>query len=146
MDPYLLRISTINFNNILSILQAFNEINNNKIYEKPESEIQLESQIQTSIQNQSNKNIGNNSNKNLRNIFLEISEELESAKIINRYNSLTNLLFLFIKDPNFNFMLSNKLEENFEIKFIISAFNYGILYDLIKNLSFFLKKFTEYHK
>ncbi len=126
MDNYILRLSSINLNNVILILKEFNSINCNKIYDKSE--------------------INNNKNNELRFIFLDISVELESAKIEMRYNALTKLFFLFVKDCEFNFMLNDKLEDNYQSDYLQCAFHNGILNDLIKNLSFFYFRFAEYNK
>lgn len=126
MDHYILRLSSINLNNIILIMRELNNINNNKIYDKNE--------------------IKSEENNVLRHIFLDISEELESARIDSRYNALSKLFFLFIKDPEFNFLLDDKLDENFEQTFLISGFHNGILNDLIKNLNYFYYRFSEYNK
>lgn len=126
MDNYILRLSSINLNNAILILKELNNLNDNKIYEKSQ--------------------IINNEVSELRHIFLDISEELESAKIDVRYNALSKLFFLFIKDPDFNFMLNDKLDENFEVNYLSQAFHCGVLNDLIKNLSFFYYRFSEYNK
>lgn len=125
MENYLLRISSINLNNNILILKEFNSLHSIELFEK---------------------NNFQNDNKKTKQIFLEIAEELESPNIMIRYNSLTKLFFLFVKDPKFNFMLSDKLEENFESYFINFSFNSEILQDLIKNLSFLYNKFIEFNK
>jgi hypothetical protein len=126
MENYLLRIASINLSNNVLILRELNNINENKIYDKSE--------------------INQNITKNLKHVFLEIGEELESSKINVRYDALSKLFFLFVKDSDLNFMLSDKLDENFEITFLNFAFSEGFLIDLIKNFSYFYYKFFEYNK
>jgi len=126
MDNYILRLSSININNAVLILKELNNLNNNKIYIKNEIDF--------------------NQNNGLRHILLEISEELESVNINTRYNALSKLFYLFIKDPEYNFMLQDKIDENYEASYISYAFHCGILNDLIKNLSFFYFKFSEFNK
>jgi hypothetical protein len=125
MDNYVLRIASINLNNVLLILNELNNINKNEIYIKDEGNL--------------------NDHKWIRQIFLELSEELENAKIEIRYNALSKLLFLFIKDPEKNFMLNDKLEENYDTQLISSGFHNGILNVLIKNLIFFYFRFSEFN-
>ena len=125
MENYLLRISSINLNNNILILKEFNSLHSSDLFDK---------------------NNFQNDNKKTKQIFLEISEELESPNIIIRYNCLSKLFFLFVKDPEFNFMLLDKLEENFESYFINFSYNSEILQDLIKNLSFLYNKFIEFNK
>lgn len=125
IDNYILRIAAINLNNNILILKEMNNLSSNELYDK------------TKI---------NAENNFLKLTFLELGEELESAKFITRYNALSKIFSLFIKDPDFNFMLSDRLDEIFEQQIIALAFSQGLLVDLIKNLSYLFYKFNEYNK
>lgn len=129
MEIYLLRIATINLNENLSLLNEFNILFENDVISN----------------NELNKINGNVKNP-LKQYYLAISEELESFKIQIRFNALTKLLFSLINDTNFNFMLHDKLDENFNIKSLEIAYDCGLLNDLIKNLSYFNTKFLEFPK
>ena len=120
MEEHLLRIATINFNEILMLL---NELCKNNLLET--SDFQEE---------------------NIKDYLLCICEELESSNLIIRFNALNKLILLLLNQTDINFMVNKNIEENFNINYLLEALNIGLLNDLIKNLAFFYQKFLEYNK
>jgi hypothetical protein len=125
MDNHLLRIATINYYDILLLLDGLNKIHKNF------SILEITNEFTYS---------------QIKQYFLEIAEDLDSCNVITHYNALTRLLFSFIINKNFNFMFDDNLETNFNIDLIKKSLEYGLLEDLIKNLNFFITKFSEFQK
>jgi hypothetical protein len=132
MDDFLLRIATINLNENIKLIEKLYENTPGINSELPET-TQIEKIITT---------VGSD----LKFYYLEISEELDSFNLNTRYLALSKLLFSFIKNRNFNFMLSDKLNENFYNKNIEKANDLGFVNELVKSLNYFLTKFMEFPK
>ncbi len=122
MDEHLLRIATINyFDNFL-----------------------LNNQLNKTHQNISLiENTNELTDSQIKQYFLEIGEELESCNIISHYNAISKLLCCFVINKNFNFLLAENIEKNFDTNLIEKSIEYGVLEDLIKNFSYFITKFSE---
>lgn len=126
MEEYLLRLSMINFNQILNLLKSFDILHKNDDL-------------------CDNKYLNENKST-VKEYYLQISEELEHYNLSIKFNALAKLLTSFIKNPEFNFMLSDRLDDNFDLKLIEKAMDVGLLHDLAKNLSYFLSTISEFSK
>jgi len=125
MEDHLLRIATINYYDILLLTEQLNITHNN---------ISI-------IENTKDLSISET-----KQYFLEIAEELDSCNIVNHYNALSKLQFSFIVNRNFNFLFEDQLENNFDIDLIEKSFELGVFEDLLKNLNYFILKFSEFQK
>lgn len=132
MDDFVLRIATINLNENIKLIE--------KLFENTpgiNSDLSESSQIYKII-----STVGSD----LKFYYLEISEELDSFNLNTRYLALSKLLFSFIKNRNFNFMLNDKIDENFYRKNIEKSNDLGFVNELVKSLNYFMTKFVEFPK
>lgn len=132
MDDFVLRIATINLNENIKLIE--------KLFENTpgiNSDLSESSQIYKII-----STVGSD----LKFYYLEISEELDSFNLNTRYLALSKLLFSFIKNRNFNFMLTDKIDENFYRKNIEKSNDLGFVNELVKSLNYFMTKFVEFPK
>jgi len=132
MDDFVLRIATINLNENIKLIE--------KLFENTpgiNSDLSESSQIYKII-----STVGSD----LKFYYLEISEELDSFNLNTRYLALSKLLFSFIKNRNFNFMLNDKIDENFYRKNIEKSNDLGFVNELVKSLNYFMTKLVEFPK
>jgi hypothetical protein len=80
---------------------------------------------------------------NLKDGLLTICEELESDKLIIRYNALSRLFLIILRSQDQNFLVIKDIDENFHTGYLQMALDIGTLHDLVKNLIFLFQKFTE---
>jgi hypothetical protein len=132
MDDFLLRIATINLNENIKLIE--------KLYENIPG---INSDLPESIQI---AKITSTVGSDLKFYYLEISEELDSFNLNTRFLALSKLLFSFIKNRNFNFMLTDKIDENFYRKNIEKSNDLGFVNELVKSLNYFMTKFVEFPK
>ena len=125
MDEHLLRIATINYFDILLLNNQLNKTHKNVSLVENTYEL---------------------SDSQIKQYFLEIGEELESCNILTHYNAISKLLCSFVINKNFNFLLEENIEKNFDTNLIEKSIEYGLLEDLIKNFGYFITKFCEYPK
>jgi hypothetical protein len=125
MENHLLRIATINYYDILLLTDHLNKTHKNSYLNENTEEL-TDSQI--------------------KQYYLEIAEELDSCNIVTHYNALSKLLFSFIINRNFNFLLEDNIENNFNLNLIEKSIECGLFEDLIKNLNYFITKFSEFQK
>lgn len=125
MEEHLLRIATINYYDILLLTDKLNKIHHNDTLIENTKEL---------------------SDTQIKQYYLEISEELDSCNIITHYNALSKILHSFIVNKSFNFLLDENIGMNFDTNYIEKSIDYGLFEDLIKNLNYFLTKFSEFPK
>ncbi len=125
MEDHLLRIATINYYDILLLTEQLNITHNNT----------------SLIENTKDLSISET-----KQYFLEIAEELDSCNLVTHYNALSKFMFSLIINRNFNFLFEDQLENNFDIGLIEKSFELGVFEDLIKNLNYFILKFSEFQK
>jgi hypothetical protein len=120
MEEYLLKIVTYSLNEQILILNDLNKQNNNIITPITET--------------------------NIKDNLLTICEELESDKLIIRYNALSRLLLQALYKQDEDFLIIKDIESNFNIQYLQEALNIGTLNDLVKNLTYLFQKFTELNR
>jgi hypothetical protein len=120
IDEFLSKIVTFSFNEQLLIINELNKLHKCDLTEINEN--------------------------NLKDNLLSICEELESEKLITRYNALSKLLLILTKQGDTNFLTVKDIEECFDLNYLQEALNIGTLDDLVKNLSYFYQKFLEINK